>query len=158
MSEPINLTQSQSEYWMEKLIARADKIGAQGEVPIAALILDKNGHCIGYGRNRREKFGDPLGHAELIALRQAAWIKNDWRFNDCTLIVTLEPCPMCAGALAQARMGQVVFGAFDLKRGAFGGTLDLSNHASSHHIISVKKGILEYKIKKQIQTWFKLRR
>ena len=69
-----------------------------------------------------------MGHAELVALRQAAWITGDWRMNQCTLIVTLEPCPMCAGALVQARVGRVIYGAFDRKRGGLGGTVDLANH------------------------------
>ena len=118
---------------MSRLIKRSRRIGLKGEVPVTAVVLDKTGHCIGHGSNGREKKKDPLAHAEIIALRQASLIKNDWRFNDCTLIVTLEPCPMCAGALIQARMGQVIFGASDLKRGAFGGTIDLSKHESAHH-------------------------
>ena len=77
---------------MKKLLSKAKKVGDLGEVPIAASILDKKGRCIGHGGNRRETMKDPLGHAELIALRQASWIRSDWRFNDCTLIVNLEPC------------------------------------------------------------------
>lgn len=143
---------------MARLITRAERVGADGEVPVSALILDSNGHCIGHGSNRRESQRDPLGHAELIALRQAAWIRNDWRFNDCTLIVTLEPCPMCAGALIQARMGQVIYGASDPKRGAFGGTLDLANHKSSHHHIVIKSGVMKDIASKQLQEWFMQRR
>ncbi len=129
-----------------------------GEVPVSAAIIDDKGVCIGLGSNKREKFNDPLGHAEIIALRQASLIKGDWRFNECTLIVTLEPCPMCAGALIQARMGQVIYGAKDPKRGALGGTLDLSSHKSAHHKMIVKGGILEEKARSQLENWFKLRR
>ena len=93
------------------------KGACQGEpkVPVAAVVLDEKGRCIGRGVNQRERVRDPLGHAELLAIRQAALIKNDWRLNGCTLIVTLEPCTMCAGALIQARIGQVIFGVSDKK-------------------------------------------
>ena len=143
---------------MSRLIIKAKKTGEMGEVPVSALILNSNGHCIGYGSNRREKTHDPLAHAELIALKQASLIKKDWRFNDCTLIVTLEPCPMCAGALIQARMGQVIFGAFDEKRGAFGSTLNLGDHKSSHHKIIIKGGILKNETSKLLKDWFILKR
>ncbi len=143
---------------MCKLIKRAEKIGLSGEVPVSAVIIDNSGRCIGRGNNDREGKKDPLGHAELIALRQAALIKNDWRFNDCTLIVTLEPCPMCAGALIQARMGQVIFGTSDLKRGALGGTIDLSKHESAHHHMIVRGGIMATEAKTELVKWFKLRR
>ena len=143
---------------MAKLLERAKTIGSLGEVPVTAVILNKQGHCIGHGSNRRNRGADPLGHAELVALRQAAWIKNDWRFNECTLIVTLEPCPMCAGALIQARMGQVIFGATDEKRGALGGTLDLSKHKSAHHLMSVRGRVMEKEARKLLQDWFKQQR
>ena len=94
--------------WMDVLLQRAEEAGAEGEVPVAAVILDGQGRAIGHGRNRRQNDRDPLGHAELVALQQAAIVQNDWRFNSCTLIVTLEPCPMWAGALVQARMGTVI--------------------------------------------------
>ena len=99
--------------WMDVLLQRAEVTGTEGEVPVAAVVLDGEGRAIGHGRNRRQTDMDPLGHAELVALRQAAMVLGDWRFNACTLIVTLEPCPMCAGALVQARMGTVVYGATD---------------------------------------------
>ncbi len=140
---------------MAQLIKRAERIGLLGEIPVSAVVLDQNGHCIGHGSNRRARTNDPLGHAELIALRQAAWIKNDWRFNNCTLIVTLEPCAMCAGALVQARMGQVIFGASDTKRGGFGGSIDLATHPSSHHKMKVLGGIMKEPASKQLEKWFK---
>ena len=143
---------------MTRLLSKAKHVGERGEVPIAAVILDNEGRCIGHGRNRREKMRDPLGHAELVALRQAAWIKDDWRFNDCTLFVNLEPCPMCAGALIQARMGQIIYGAEDLKRGALGGTINLAKHKSAHHKMLITKGIMEEESKKLIVEWFKNKR
>ena len=144
--------------WMDVLLQRAEAIGAEGEVPVAAVILDGKGKAIGHGRNRRQNHMDPLGHAELVALRQAAVVQGDWRFNDCTLIVTLEPCPMCAGALVQARMGTVVFAASDPKRGGLGGSLDLSTHASAHHRMKVVKGVREHEARGQLERWFRQRR
>ncbi len=143
---------------MSRLLKRAKEIGQLGEIPVSAVILDQIGHCIGYGSNNRQRQRDPLGHAELIALKQASLIKDDWRFNNCTLIVTLEPCPMCAGALIQARMGQVIFAATDPKRGAFGGSLNLSTHPSAHHKMVIKKGVLENEAGRQIEDWFRQRR
>ena len=143
---------------MEILLKRAKRDGDIGEIPVAAVILDNKGRCIGRGSNRREIDSDPLGHAEIIAIRQAALIKRDWRFNECTLIVTLEPCPMCAGALIQARMGQVIFAASDYKRGCLGGTINLANHNSSHHKMYIKGGVKENEAKNQLEDWFKQRR
>ncbi len=158
MSRPIQLSTVQCQQWMSKLLHRAKKIGLSGEVPVSAVVIDKYGHCIGHGSNGRERNKDPLAHAEILALKQAALIKNDWRFNDCTLIVTLEPCPMCAGALVQARMGQVIFGTSDLKRGALGGALDLSKHQSAHHHMIVKGGVMAEEAKSELEEWFRLRR
>ena len=140
--------------WMKVVLRRAQVVGER-ELPISALIIDQQGRCIGRGSNRREIDKDPLGHAELIALRQAAWIKNDWRFNDCVMIVNLEPCQMCAGAIIQSRMGKVIFSAIDSKRGGLGGTIDLSKHKSAHHKMEVISGILEKESSTLIKDWFK---
>ena len=143
---------------MSILLQRAKSIGEQGEVPVAAVILNQRGHSIGRGTNRRHNSNDPLAHAELIALKQAALIRGDWRFNDCTLIVTLEPCPMCAGALIQARLGKVIFAASDYKRGALGGSLDLANHQSAHHKMKIIHGVKGKEASKVLEEWFKQRR
>ena len=140
--------------WMKSILRRSDEVGMV-ELPITAYIIDERGRCIGRGSNKREINNDPLGHAELIALRQAAWIKKDWRFNNCCIIINLEPCTMCAAALVQARMGKVIFGAEDDKRGGFGGTIDLSKHKSAHHKMNVLGGILEEECKYKIKMWFK---
>ena len=158
MSKPIELNKLQSQRWMKYLLRKAEAIGLLGEVPVSAIVLNRFGHCIGHGSNRRERDNDPLVHAEFIALKQASLIKNDWRFNDCTLIVTLEPCPMCAGALVQARMGQVIYGASDFKRGALGGVLNLSKNKSAHHHMIIQSGILEIEVRRQLEIWFKQRR
>ena len=140
--------------WMKFILRRSEEVG-KVELPITAVIIDENGRCIGRGSNKREINNDPLGHAELIALRQASWIKNDWRFNECSIIVNLEPCTMCAAALVQARMGQVIYGTEDDKRGGFGGTIDLSKHESAHHKMKVVGGILNQDCKNKIKLWFK---
>ena len=144
--------------WMARLLRRAAAVGAQGEIPVAAAVLNARWQCIGWGSNRRERASDPLGHAELQALQQAARVLGDWRFNHCTLLVTLEPCPMCAGALIQARMGLVVFGASDPKRGALGGCLNLALDPSAHHHMAVVGGVLGDLASQQLGDWFKRRR
>ena len=140
--------------WMNSLLKRSEEIG-KVELPICSVILDERGRCIGRGVNRRNINKDPLGHAEIIALRQASLIKNDWRFNECVIISNLEPCTMCASALIQARMGKVVFGAYDKKRGGLGGSIDLSKHKSSHHNMKIEGGILEEECSQVLQLWFK---
>ncbi len=140
--------------WMKFILRRTEEVG-KVELPITAVIIDEKGRCIGRGSNKRESNNDPLGHAELIALRQAAWIKKDWRFNECSIITNLEPCTMCAAALVQARMGQVIYGAEDDKRGGFGGTIDLSKHESAHHKMNIIRGILKQNCKDMIKLWFK---
>lgn len=144
--------------WMARLLRLAQRVGMEGEVPVAAVILDERGMAIGWGSNVRHRQQDPLGHAELVALRQAAALRSDWRFNDCSLLVTLEPCPMCAGALVQARMGQVVYGATDPKRGGLGGCLDLANHPSAHHRMRVQGGVLGVEGQQLLENWFRQRR
>jgi tRNA(adenine34) deaminase len=146
------------EGWMGRLVRQGQRAGARGEVPVAAVVLDEQGRCIGWGTNRREHAGDPLGHAELVALGQAARLRGDWRFNGCTLVVSLEPCPMCAGALVQARMGTVVFGASDAKRGALGSCLNLASHKSAHHRMAVIGGVLAEPAAAQLVEWFSRRR
>jgi tRNA(adenine34) deaminase len=147
-----------AELWMDRLLRRASAVGIEGEIPVAAVILDASGRAIGWGSNRRERDQQPLGHAELAALQQASALRQSWRFNDCTLIVTLEPCPMCAGALVQARVGCVIFGAADPKRGGLGGCLDLSRDASAHHRMEVVGGVRASDCSQQLGDWFRRRR
>jgi tRNA(adenine34) deaminase len=143
---------------MERLLRLAHRAGEIGEVPVAAVVLDADGRCLGWGTNQRQTRQDPLGHAELVALRQAAALRAEWRFNDSTLLVTLEPCPMCAGALIQARMGTVVFAAADPKRGALGGCLDLASDPSAHHPMVVEGGLLAQDAQSLLAGWFRQRR
>jgi tRNA(adenine34) deaminase len=143
---------------MRRLLRVAERVGERGEIPVAAAVLDGRGRCIGWGSNSRHLRRDPLGHAELAALRQAARLLGEWQMNHCTLLVTLEPCPMCAGALLQARMGTVVFGAPDPKRGALGGCLDLACHPSAHHHMRVLGGVEAALASEQLASWFRRRR
>ena len=119
--------------WMERLLRRAAVAGVEGEVPVAAVVLDGRGRAIGWGSNRRHRNHDPLGHAELVALARAARLRRSWRFPDCSLLVPLEPCPMCAGALVRARMGRVVFAAWDPTRGARGSCVDWARPRMRHN-------------------------
>ena len=139
--------------WMKFILRRSQEVG-KNELPIAAVIIDEKGRCIGRGSNKRNTNNDPLGHAEIIALRQASLLKNDWRLNECVIITNLEPCTMCASALIQARIGGVIYGAFDKKRGGLGGSINLIDHKSSHHKMNVL-GVLEEECKIKLQLWFK---
>lgn len=161
MPEPLPQTTSEARLWslwMQRLLRLAARVGADGEIPVAAVVLDRRGRCIGWGVNRRHRAQDPLGHAELLAISQAAKLLGDWRLNHCTLLVTLEPCPMCAGALVQARMGTVVFGTPDPKRGALGSCLDLASHPSAHHHMRVLGGLEQQAASRQLAEWFRRRR
>lgn len=113
-----------------------------GDVPVGAVVLDPQGRIIGRGWNRREELGDPTAHAEIVALREAAVAHDDgWRLNGCTLVVTLEPCTMCAGAAVAARVQRLVFGAPDDKAGAVGGLWDVVRDARLPHRLEVVAGV-----------------
>lgn len=150
--------QQRHRLWMQRLLRRAELAGRSGEIPVAAVVLDGRQRCIGWGVNQRHQANDPLGHAEIMALSQASRLLADWRLNACTLLVTLEPCPMCAGALIQARLGTVVFGASDPKRGALGGSLNLASHASAHHQMRVVGGVEGESASRMLADWFRRRR
>lgn len=110
---------------MSRALELAADAAAAGEVPVGAVVVDDAGTVIGEGRNRREVDHDPTAHAEIVAMRQAAAALGTWNLAGCTLVVTLEPCLMCAGALLQAHIGRVVFGAWDDKAGAAGSLYDV---------------------------------
>ena len=139
---------------MKFILRRSREVG-NIELPISAVVIDERGRCIGRGSNHRNSNNDPLGHAEIIALKQASLLKQAWRFNECQIITNLEPCTMCTSVLIQARMGRVIYGAYDNKRGGLGGSIDLSKHKSSHHKMEVIGGILEEECKESLQLWFK---
>lgn len=115
---------------------------AGDDVPVGAVVLDADGTVIGTGRNTRESDADPTGHAEVVALRAAAASRGEWRLTGCTLVVTLEPCTMCAGALVLARVDRVVFGAYDDKLGAVGSLWDVVRDRRLNHRPEVVAGVL----------------
>jgi len=132
-----------SEYgeWMREALADARLATATGDVPVAALVLDAAGKVIGRGLNRREIDHDPTAHAEVLALRAAAAAIGDWRLTEVTLVVTLEPCVMCAGAIMAARVPRVVFGAWDEKAGAAGSVYDVLRDRRLNHQVEVYAGV-----------------
>ncbi|MGJ6980468.1 tRNA adenosine(34) deaminase TadA [Aestuariimicrobium soli] len=113
-----------------------------GDVPIGAVVLDRDGRVIARAHNERERHGDPTAHAEVVALRRAAEHTGEWRLEGCTLVVTLEPCTMCAGALVLARVGRLVFGAFDEKAGAVSSLFDVVRDPRLNHRPEVVSGVL----------------
>ena len=115
---------------------------ATGDVPIGAVVVDADGDVVGRGRNVREAAADPTGHAEVGALREAAAARSEWRLDGCTLVVTLEPCTMCAGAAVLARVDRVVFGAYDAKAGAVGSLWDVVRDRRLNHRPEVVTGVL----------------
>ena len=118
--------------YMHEALALAREAAAAGEVPVGCVIAGPDGRVIGYGRNRREESGDATAHAEIEAIREACAALGDWRLEDCTLYVTLEPCPMCAGAILNARVPRVVFGARDPSVGCCGSVIDLFYEKLGH--------------------------
>jgi tRNA(adenine34) deaminase len=123
-------------------LAEAALAPALGDVPVGAIVLDAHGEVIGRGHNLREATGDPLAHAEVVALREAAAARGTWRLDDCTLAVTLEPCTMCAGAVVAAKVSRLVFGAWDPKAGAVGSVLDVIRDRRPAPDVEVVAGIL----------------
>lgn len=144
--------------WMAIALEQAEQAGAAGDVPVGAVIVDGRGDCIATGQNRREQDHDPTAHAEIVAIRQAGEQRQAWRLSDCTLYVTLEPCPMCAGAIGLARLGAVVYGADDPKAGALRTVLNVPDSAASNHRLAVTGGILATPCRQQLQAWFQHQR
>lgn len=128
---------------MRRALAEADRAAATGDVPVGAVVLGPDGALLATGHNEREAAGDPTAHAEVLALRRAAAALGEWRLSGCTLVVTLEPCTMCAGALVQARVGRVVYGARDEKAGAAGSLWDVVRDRRLNHRPEVVAGVLE---------------
>ena len=127
---------------MQQALLLAKEAANHGDVPVGAIIVDEKGEVIGRGKNERVKNNDPLAHAEIVAIKDAASKLSNWRFDQLTLIVTLEPCAMCAGAIAQSRFERLVFGSFDEKAGAAGSMWDLIRDARALTQIEVVSGVL----------------
>ena len=139
-------------------LAEAGRAARSGDVPVGALVLDGTGRVIGRGHNRREATGDPTAHAELVALRHASRTIGTWRLPGTTLVVTLEPCTMCAGALVLARVDRVVFGAYDPKAGAVGSLWDVVRDPRLNHRPEVESGLLAGESADLLRSFFAPRR
>ena len=144
--------------WLDEPLRLARECLSHGDVPVGAVVVGPDGTPLGSGRNVRERDHDPTGHAEILALRAAAARLGTWRLDGCTLVVTLEPCPMCAGALIQARIRRVVFGAWDDKAGACGSVWDLVRDRAALHRVEVVAGVREAECAALLTDFFATRR
>ncbi|WP_396291132.1 nucleoside deaminase [Curtobacterium sp. KT1] len=143
---------------MERALDEARACLATGDVPVGAVVLDRDGEVVAVGRNEREALQDPTAHAEVLALRAAAAVTGDWHLDGHTLVVTLEPCPMCAGAILAARVPRIVFGAWDPKAGATGSVYDIARDRRLPHRSEVVGGVLERECAALLDAFFSQRR
>ncbi|MEV5507717.1 tRNA adenosine(34) deaminase TadA [Streptomyces orinoci] len=142
---------------MQEALAEAERAPATGDVPVGAVVLGPDGTVIGRGRNEREATGDPTGHAEVLAIRAAARTMGEWRLTGCTLVVTLEPCTMCAGAIVLSRLDRVVYGAADEKAGAAGSLWDVVRDRRLNHRPEVVSGVLADRCSALLTEFFRAR-
>jgi tRNA(adenine34) deaminase len=143
--------------WMERALEQAQLAAAAGEVPVGALVV-KDGEVISQGHNRNLLDNDPTAHAEIVALRQAAARLGNHRLIGCTMVATIEPCSMCAGALIHARIARLVYGASDPKAGAAGSKVQVINHPGLNHRMEVTAGVLAGKCSEVLQKFFRQKR
>lgn len=151
------MQQDSAEAWMRHALELAARAEAEGEVPVGALVV-LNGEIIGEGWNRPIRSHDPTAHAEIVALRAAAAKLGNYRLTGATLYVTLEPCPMCAGAIVHARIARVVFGAADPLAGAAGSVFNLLESSALNHRVQVERGVLAEECSARLKTFFQARR
>ncbi|MFE9255602.1 tRNA adenosine(34) deaminase TadA [Streptomyces sp. NPDC006879] len=142
---------------MRLALEEAARAAAAGDVPVGAVVLAEDGTLLATGHNEREQKGDPTAHAEVLALRRAAQVHGEWRLSGCTLVVTLEPCVMCAGALVQSRVARLVYGARDEKAGAVGSLWDLVRDRRLNHRPEVIQGVLQQECAAQLTAFFRNR-
>ena len=145
------------EFWMKEALRLADKAFHEGEVPVGAIVV-KEGKIIGRGYNQPERLNDPTAHAEVLAITAAAGTLKDWRLNDCTLYVTKEPCPMCAGAIINARVSMLIFGAYDEEKGCCGSLYQLCGDRRLDSNTAVKGGVEKEKCTALLQEFFQSQR
>jgi tRNA(adenine34) deaminase len=143
---------------MRLALEQARAAAAAGDVPVGAVVVDEAGTVIGRGHNERESAGDPTAHAEVLAIRAAAADRGSWRLEGCTLVVTLEPCTMCAGASVLARLRRVVYGAVDPKAGAVGSLWDVVRDRRLNHRPEVVAGVLAGECQELLRGWFERKR
>ena len=152
------LSAAPDESWLREALAQAEEAQAAGEVPIGAVVLGPENAIVAGGQNRVIRDHDPTAHAEIVALRAAGAALANYRLEQCTLYVTLEPCAMCAGAMVHARIARLVFGAFDPKAGAAGSVLTVLNHPQLNRQIEVTGGILAEECGDLLRRFFQSRR
>ena len=143
---------------MQAALSLAKVAADNGDVPVGAIVVNEAGEILGTGQNLREQSNDPTAHAEVIAIRQAAEKIGSWRLDDLTIVVTLEPCAMCAGAIAQSRIKRLVFGAWDLKAGAVGSVMDVIRDPRTLIKVEVVSGIMEKECSEGLSNFFNTKR
>ena len=142
------------EYYMGAALELARMAYAENDIPVGAVIISPEGEVIGRGRNRRRIEHDPTAHAEIVAIREAAGTLGRWNLSGCTLYVTLEPCPMCAGAILQSRISRLVYGCADPKAGCCGTLFDLTSDKRFPHRVEVVSGVMETECRNILQDFF----
>jgi tRNA(adenine34) deaminase len=143
---------------MQAALSLAKVAADKGDVPVGAIVVNEAGEILGTGKNLREQSNDPTAHAEVIAIRQAAEKIGSWRLDDLTIVVTLEPCAMCAGAIAQSRIKRLVFGAWDEKTGAVGSVMDVIRDPRALTKVEVVTGIMEKECSQVLSNFFNTKR
>jgi tRNA(adenine34) deaminase len=143
---------------MQAALSLAKVAGDSGDVPVGAIVVNEAGEILGSGQNLREKNNDPSAHAEIVAMRQAAEKIGIWRLDDLTMVVTLEPCAMCAGAISQSRFKRLVFGTWDEKAGAVGSVWDLVRDGRSLNKVEVVSGVMEQECAQVLKSFFSSKR
>lgn len=141
------------ENWMREALKLAQEALDAGETPVGCVIV-RGGEAVARARNRREELRDPTAHAEILAIREAASVKGDWRLSDCDLYVTLEPCPMCAGAISQSRLRRLIFGAFDKERGCAGSVYRICEDPAFPWFTPADGGVLEEECTALLEKFF----
>ncbi len=152
-----SISAASPESYMQKALEEAAKAAEEGEVPVGAVVVE-DGHIIGKAHNRVEALHDPTAHAEMIAITQASEHRGDWRLNGMTLFTTVEPCPMCAGAIILARIDQVVYGAADPRAGAAGSAFNILGQAAHIHKVKIFNGMYADESSELLRKFFKKRR
>lgn len=150
--------ENETSRWMQAALDEADAAAEHDDVPVGAVLVDPSGSVVARGHNRREIDGDPTAHAEVVAIREAARRRGHWRLGDLTLVVTLEPCPMCAGAIVNARIPRVIWGARDDKAGAMGSLFVIGQDPRLNHRLEVRGLVMAEASAARLRAFFARRR